>query len=271
MLLGKISSNFFRWNSFVKFTPNFRFASKPSHVYCSTLNLPTFSFRAYSQASSPLSTTTDPSDTKKSEPKRLETKIYRALAAVFGYYSTQPQNILKAKKIYFNICTHVHQQEFHKALDIPDTYQSWFSVTVLHLYICMLRMKQGGTSLHGICQELFVVFWEDCEYRMRLAGVNSNSIVADSLKKLWDMFNGCVIAYDEGMVSSDPVLAAALWRNMLFMRGSVENVETLLIYTRREVLQIGQRDIEALIGPTSTLFGTLASAQQEKKSAERLL
>eukprot|EP00126_Sphaerothecum_destruens_P001845 Sdes_comp15278_c0_seq1m4122 len=84
MLLGKISSNFFRWNSFVKFTPNFRFASKPSHVYCSTLNLPTFSFRAYSQASSPLSTTTDPSDTKKSEPKRLETKIYRALAAVFG-------------------------------------------------------------------------------------------------------------------------------------------------------------------------------------------
>lgn len=97
---------------------------------------------------------------------------------------------------------------------LPDTFQSWFLVTHLHIWMCMVRAKKEGQDGHYVCQQLVTLFWYDVEHRIKLAGVKSRNIVQGSTKELSSMFYGLLFAFDEGIVSDDAVLASAVWRNL---------------------------------------------------------
>eukprot|EP01135_Chromosphaera_perkinsii_P006647 Nk52_evm49s554 gene=Nk52_evmTU49s554 len=206
------------------------------------------------------------SESKSAEkPRSFEKKVYESLATIFGYYTVAPQNIVKAKKIYERCYSHVINDSFAKKLDLPDTFQSWFSSTLLHVYLCMIRLKMGDDNCRQICKELTVVFWEDCEQRMRLAGVKNNLTVSSSLKELWDMFNGAVVAYDEGLLTEDWVLASALWRNITFLRGKPHEVAALTEYVRREIQSLDDVSIEDLIEKDEPLFQSIGPLLDKRR------
>ena len=58
-----------------------------------------------------------------------------------------------------------------KECNLPDNFQSWFSVTQLHVWMLMVHLRAEGQGKLYI-QELANRFFEDAEVRIRDHGVN---------------------------------------------------------------------------------------------------
>lgn len=54
---------------------------------------------------------------------------------------------------------------------LPDTFMSWFFLTHLHVWMAMVRLQAAGDDGVVLSKELYEVFWEDVEHRIRLTGV----------------------------------------------------------------------------------------------------
>jgi hypothetical protein len=64
-------------------------------------------------------------------------------------------------------------------------------------------------------QMLTDAFFEDIEMRIYFEyNIKSQRFIQKQMKEFFENFRGITIAYDEGIVKSDAVLAAAFWRNL---------------------------------------------------------
>ena len=58
----------------------------------------------------------------------------------------------------------------------------------------------------------------------------------NQVEELSYQFNAAIIGYDEGILSDDKVLAAAIWRRFFQCEGkNPEHLETLVYYVRKQV------------------------------------
>ncbi|CAO3590177.1 unnamed protein product [Absidia cylindrospora] len=141
----------------------------------------------------------------------------------------------------YNVCA--QQMEMNKDFyvnkcNLPDTFQSWFSVTQLHVWMLMVHLRahdQGKLYIQEVVNRLF----EDSEARIREHGISQQRMIDSYIKDLVAQFHGGVVAYDEGMCKDDPVLAAALWRNLF---APTSNNATDLAY----VVQFIRQELKAL-------------------------
>ena len=58
------------------------------------------------------------------------------------------------------------------ACGLPDTFQSWFLVAHLHVWLCLVRLKREGKDGSLVIREVVTTFWHDVEQRMRVLGVS---------------------------------------------------------------------------------------------------
>ncbi|KAI7901228.1 ubiquinol-cytochrome C chaperone-domain-containing protein [Cokeromyces recurvatus] len=149
------------------------------------------------------------------KPKYSETtkKIVYGLAKLMGYYSVE-STAIKASHNLYNVCSKqfdLNKDFYTKKCSLPDNFQSWFSVTQLHVWMLMVHLRAEGQGKLYI-QELVNRFFEDAEDRIRQHGITQQRVINSYIKDLLAQFHGGVVAYDEGMCKDDPVLAAALWR-----------------------------------------------------------
>lgn len=147
--------------------------------------------------------------------------------------------LIRSARQTYNTCTQETQRSgLLQHCQLPDTFQSWFLITQLHLWMCMVRAKREEQDGHFICQQLVTLFWYDVEHRIKLTGVTSRAVVQGSTKELSSMFNGLLFAYDEGIIGDDTVLASALWRNLFAHRreqATAQEVAHVVEYVRRKV------------------------------------
>jgi cytochrome b pre-mRNA-processing protein 3 len=70
-----------------------------------------------------------------------------------------------------------------------------------------------------------------------------------SLKELMQAFYGLILAYDEGLLSHDRVLAASIWRNMFHNKKNTDasNLARFVEYVRKQVLHLENIDSEKLL------------------------
>jgi len=61
-----------------------------------------------------------------------------------------------------------------KECQLPETFQSWFSVTVLHMWLYCARLRSEGSLGKEMKQELFNHLWVDVELKLHQAGVSFN-------------------------------------------------------------------------------------------------
>jgi hypothetical protein len=54
---------------------------------------------------------------------------------------------------------------------IERTFHNWFSVTLLHVWMVLVRLRAEGKDGNKIGQYLFNQFWKDVESRMISTGV----------------------------------------------------------------------------------------------------
>ncbi|KAM8797940.1 ubiquinol-cytochrome c reductase complex assembly factor 1 [Eudromia elegans] len=157
-------------------------------------------------------------------------------------------------------------EEFFNRCHMPDTLNSWFLVAQLHVWMCLVRMKQEGRAGKYMCRYIVHCMWEDVEQRGKLMGITSAALKED-LRSMVENFYAALFGYDEGILSDDHVLAAALWRN-LFNRNCEDprQLELLVEYVRKQV-----QHLDTLSGEELLLTGEVSWRPLVESDARSLL
>ena len=140
------------------------------------------------------------------------------------------------------------------ACDLPPTFQSWFTITNLHVWLLTVRLRalpqpHGANHIQGLIDHFFL----DVEDRIRAvlqpAGSDSppqtdfyapqstsdpsstppvrrnrgrapDRLVKQQMQVLKEQWAGLGMAFDLGLAMSDTEMAGAVWRNLLGARGA---------------------------------------------------
>ncbi len=63
--------------------------------------------------------------------------------------------------------------EFYELCALPDTFQSWFLVLQLHVWMLLVRLRHEGARGKTAQKQLVTFMWEDVENRIRLLRVRA--------------------------------------------------------------------------------------------------
>lgn len=173
----------------------------------------------------------------------------------------------------FICCTEmVDHRQFFKEFNMPDTFNSWFLVTDLHIWLCMVRLANLGKDGRLLRNCLVKALWEDVEARSKQLG-EAASLTArrEGVRQLADLFHASLFAYDEGLLGDDKTLAAAVWRIFFEMRHDVDpvHVELMVAYIRKQVAHVDQQEEEAILGKGVVTFLSLKGETIDQQAAQR--
>ncbi|XP_014602300.1 PREDICTED: ubiquinol-cytochrome-c reductase complex assembly factor 1 isoform X1 [Polistes canadensis] len=137
---------------------------------------------------------------------------------------------------YEYIVDKIDYPAFFKDFNMPDTFYSWFLVTELHVWMLMVRFMAEGKYGKIARNTLVEALWDDVEMRSKKLGEMSSSIRRKQKQDLSYQFNAAILAYDEGIMSDDKVLASALWGTFFNLEcNNPEHIEKLIIYVRKQI------------------------------------
>ncbi|KAG0094549.1 Protein cbp3, mitochondrial [Podila epicladia] len=212
---------------------------------------------------SPTSTSSPSTGDEKSVAEPPQTGFYggflRSLAKVTGHY-TVSQTAMRSTHRFYEICADQlnHKRSFWlDTCGLPDNFQTWFSITHLHVWLLMVRIRAED---HGkvFQQQLVNHFFHDIEDRMRYNHkISSGRIISTYMHDFLAQFHGGVLAYDEGMCKDDPIMAAALWRNLFTSSGTPDQIAILVDYVRKELQTLDTMPSDDFL-EARRLFGTEA-------------
>ncbi|KAJ3092313.1 hypothetical protein HK102_008624 [Quaeritorhiza haematococci] len=129
--------------------------------------------------------------------------------------------------------------DFVNKFGLQDNFQSWFSVTVLHLWAYNARLRAEGPDGKDMKQEIFNHLWMDVEIKLHQAGVKQK--VGQIISDLLSAYYGQTLAYDEGLYRGDAVLASALWRNVFASQDAdIQQLSAFVRYVRENIVMLNE-------------------------------
>ena len=144
--------------------------------------------------------------------------IVKGLAKLMGYNSLTSTSIRVTSDLYDRCAerAHVERNFWYGDCALPETYQSWFQITNLHVYLLLVRFRAFDKAANKTySQELINHFFIDAESRMRdRFGVQTSRLVKGYMRDMHMQHRGSILGYDEGLATNDATLAQALWRNI---------------------------------------------------------
>lgn len=113
---------------------------------------------------------------------------------------------------------------WNKDFNLSGTFSTWSQVTMLHLYLVYARVRNLDKDAAAKWQaQLTDHFFFDAEARMDITHqITQRGLRQKYLKDLFIQWRGIIVAYDEGVIKGDAVLAAAVWRNLFKAREDVD-------------------------------------------------
>jgi cytochrome b pre-mRNA-processing protein 3 len=166
------------------------------------------------------------------------------------------------------------------AFNLPPTFSTWSHVTMLHLWLINARIRCfERDEYRNWQQQLADHFFFECEKKMHVEhGITSSALRQRYLKDIFVQWRGLLLAYDEGLIKGDAVLASALWRNLFKGDPDVDPrfLVTIVGWVRSglatlEALpdsDVSTRGEEALKGSVTRHWGALEKAFASKKAEE---
>ncbi|KAJ6446570.1 3-oxo-5-alpha-steroid 4-dehydrogenase [Purpureocillium lavendulum] len=105
---------------------------------------------------------------------------------------------------------------WHKTFKLQPSFSTWSHVTMLQLYLVNARLRMLDRDAYRNWQQQLVDhFFFECEKKMHLDhGITSAALRQRYLKDIFVQWRGLLLAYDEGLIKGDAVLASAVWRNL---------------------------------------------------------
>uniref|UniRef100_A0A3B5MUQ5 Ubiquinol-cytochrome c reductase complex assembly factor 1 n=1 Tax=Xiphophorus couchianus TaxID=32473 RepID=A0A3B5MUQ5_9TELE len=153
---------------------------------------------------------------------------------------------IAALRMYTCCVERINYDEFFDKCFLPDTLNSWFLIAQLHVWMCLVRMRQEGREGKFMCRYIVHSMWEDVEQRSKIMGVSR--VWKEAMKAMTETFYAAIFGYDEGILSDDCVLAAALWRNLFNCQcDDPQQLELMVEYVRKQMQFIDSLDGEDLL------------------------
>lgn len=190
-------------------------------------------------------------------PLRVEDPKYEGLRYVFLkmmlFYSKQSTSIRGANVVYNRILSQVDRPVIYDVFNLEKTFKTNFSLLVLHMWLCLRRLKEEGKEGVEFGQYLYEIYNHDLELRVSKAGVNL--LLTKWMKDLEKIFYGNVVAYDTAMLpeAKKDELPSVIWRNVFCDDGASEQdgstvqvVQAMARYVRREASCLSLTDKEAM-------------------------
>ncbi|KIY54006.1 hypothetical protein FISHEDRAFT_63202 [Fistulina hepatica ATCC 64428] len=187
-------------------------------------------------------------------------KNFMRLVTLLGYNTPQQVAGRRSFVLYERVCAVRPDDEadfWHYECDLPPTFQSWFTVTNLHIWMLTVRLRalpppHGRAYIQGLIDHFFL----DVEDRIRAVlqpqyvpprpytfnspfYINPNAapppdpnkprprlnraperLVTRQMKIFREQWQGLGISFDIGILEGDMDMAAAVWRNFLGARGA---------------------------------------------------
>ncbi|XP_061487757.1 ubiquinol-cytochrome-c reductase complex assembly factor 1 isoform X2 [Rhineura floridana] len=191
--------------------------------------------------------------TAKDSPQPSEEKVGAFTKIIEAMGFTGPLKYKKWKikiaalRMYTSCVEKTDYEEFFNRFQMPDTLHSWFLVAQLHVWMCLVRMKQEGRAGKYMCRYIVHSMWEDVQQRGKVMGIDSVALKS-SMRTMTEIFYGALFGYDEGILSDDHVLAAAIWRN-LFNKHCEDprQLEIMVEYVRKQIQHLDAMPGEDLL------------------------
>ncbi|XP_067643019.1 ubiquinol-cytochrome-c reductase complex assembly factor 1 [Eurosta solidaginis] len=166
--------------------------------------------------------------------------LKRVLNKVGFAFTTKARLRVSSNLLYENVADKISYFSFFKAFELPNTFNSWFLVTELHVWMLLVRaMAEGSESGEDgrfIRNCIVEVMWGDVNTRAKKLGANNPSRTRKQIEILSEQFQAALISYDEGIMAEDRVLAGALWRRFFAMDcDDITKIERLVKYVREQV------------------------------------
>ncbi len=122
---------------------------------------------------------------------------------------------------------------------------------MLHMYLIVTRLRCFDKETYQLWQSMMADhFFQEAEDKMdRLHHITSRGLRQRHLQDLFMAWRGVIVAYDEGLVRGDAVLAAAVWRNLFKARSDVDlrHLAAVVAWMRRSFAQLDRMPGEALV------------------------
>ncbi|MGE0668202.1 MAG: ubiquinol-cytochrome C chaperone family protein [Sphingomonadales bacterium] len=148
-------------------------------------------------------------------------------------FMPSPQQ-LRANALYNAAVAQSRRPGFYLDGAVPDTLDGRFDMIVLHVFLVMRRLRDGGPEGEALSQALFDEMFADMDRSLREMGVGDMGI-GRRVRAMGEAFMGRVKAYEEALEQAGGGLEDALARNVY--RSSPPPAEALAAmadYVRRE-------------------------------------
>lgn len=180
--------------------------------------------------------------------------IKRFILKLMLFYSNQSKSIRGANVIYRRVIAQVDKPPIYNVFSLEKTFKTTFSLLVLHMWLCLRRLKEEGKEGVELGQYLYEIYNHDLELRVSRAGVNL--LLTRWMKDLEKIFYGNIVAYDAAMLpeAKQDELQNVIWKNIFSDDGAspVPNaaakhpVQALSRYVYREAVCLSLTDKEAI-------------------------
>uniref|UniRef100_A0A336N0M6 CSON008085 protein n=1 Tax=Culicoides sonorensis TaxID=179676 RepID=A0A336N0M6_CULSO len=151
-------------------------------------------------------------------------------------------------RIYEQIADKIDYPTFFIKFKLPNTYNSWFLVTELHVWMALSRcmaMDEAGRTLRSSIVE---TMWQDASTRAKQLGADNPSAMRKQLQVLSQQFQAALITYDDGLMHDDKSLATSLWVRLFDRKcENYEDLTTLVEYVRRQIQILDDMKEEELL------------------------
>ncbi|GAB2265455.1 hypothetical protein Dimus_000510 [Dionaea muscipula] len=151
-------------------------------------------------------------------PLRVEEPNYegvrRIILKLLLFYTHQSKSIRAASVIYKRITSQVDKPAICNVFSLERTFKTTFSLLVLHMWLCLRRLKEEGKEGVELGQYVYEIYNHDLELRVSKAGVNL--LLIRWMKDLEKIFYGNIIAYDTAMLpeAKKDELPIVIYRNI---------------------------------------------------------
>ncbi|KAL1843810.1 hypothetical protein VTJ49DRAFT_7520 [Mycothermus thermophilus] len=139
---------------------------------------------------------------------------------------------------------------WHQQLGLLPTFSTWAHVTMLHMYLLAARYRCFEPEAQQAWQAGLVNhFFYQAEAKMEVAhALTSRALRQRYLKDLFVQWRGVILAYDEGVVKGDAVLAEAVWRNLFKAKEDVDvrKLAAVVGWMRASLKNLAEMDDEAV-------------------------
>ncbi|KAL8243496.1 hypothetical protein R6Q59_009754 [Mikania micrantha] len=190
-------------------------------------------------------------------PLRIEEPTYEGLRhfllKMMLFYSKQSKSIRQANAIYRRVVSQVDKPVIYDAFRLEKTFRTNFSMLVVHMWLCLRRLKAEGKEGVELGQYVYEIYNHDLETRVSKAGVNL--LLSKWMRELEKVFYGNIVAFDTAMLpeAKQDDLQNAIWKNVFAEDGSskldasaLPAVLAFTRYIRRECTCLSLTDKEAM-------------------------